>query len=160
MRLSAHGGVAPRKRDYTSIFMKINACIKPAQNAHILACMLRFFAVSRLAMNPDPHFLDRFKPDLITRKISGLVKWYLRILLAGSSMGSGFWVKKGSLFNIESAAGGFDVLRFNTGLKWNNHRIKCRKELFDGPANLTFSRILLRSYPPDPQQRAWFRRST
>ena len=94
MRLSAHGSVAPRKRDYTSIFMKINACIKPAQNAHILACMLRFFAVPRLAMNPDPHFLDRFKPNLIRRKISGVVKWYLRILLAGSSMGSRIWGKK------------------------------------------------------------------
>ena len=28
----------------------------PAQSAHILPCMLRFFAVPRLALNPDPHF--------------------------------------------------------------------------------------------------------
>jgi hypothetical protein len=27
-----------------------------AQNAHILPCMLRFFAVPRLALSPDPHF--------------------------------------------------------------------------------------------------------
>jgi hypothetical protein len=29
----------------------------PAQNAHILPCMLRFFAIPRLALNPDPLFL-------------------------------------------------------------------------------------------------------
>jgi hypothetical protein len=31
-------------------------CCGSAQNAHILSCMLRFFAEPRLALNPDPHF--------------------------------------------------------------------------------------------------------
>jgi hypothetical protein len=47
-RLSAHGCVAPLKRDFTSIFMNIKEFIGSAQNAHILSCMLRFFAEPRL----------------------------------------------------------------------------------------------------------------
>jgi 4-carboxymuconolactone decarboxylase len=33
-------------------------CCGPAQNAHILPCMLRFFATPRLALNPNPLFLS------------------------------------------------------------------------------------------------------
>jgi hypothetical protein len=56
MRLSVHGGVTPMNRDYTSIFMKIKECIKPIQNARILACMLHFRIGLRLALNPNPPF--------------------------------------------------------------------------------------------------------
>ena len=31
-------------------------CYGSARNAHILPCMLRFFAAPRLALEPDPHF--------------------------------------------------------------------------------------------------------
>jgi hypothetical protein len=41
MRLSAQGGVAPPKRDFTSIFMNIKEFIGPTQNAHILAVYAR-----------------------------------------------------------------------------------------------------------------------
>ncbi len=42
MHLTPKGCVIPRKRDYTSILMKIKECIKPIQNARILTCMLHF----------------------------------------------------------------------------------------------------------------------
>jgi hypothetical protein len=50
MRLSAQGGVTPPKRDFTSIFLNIKEFIGLVQNAHILACMLRFFTNPRLAL--------------------------------------------------------------------------------------------------------------
>jgi len=31
-------------------------CCRSARNAHILSCMLRFFAALRLALEPDPEF--------------------------------------------------------------------------------------------------------
>lgn len=56
MRLRIHGGVAQPKRDFTSIIMKtIKAFIGLSQNAHILACMRRFWTAPRLALNPVPH---------------------------------------------------------------------------------------------------------
>jgi hypothetical protein len=36
MRLSAHGCVAPPKRDFTSVFMDCKVFIGSAQNAHII----------------------------------------------------------------------------------------------------------------------------
>jgi hypothetical protein len=55
MRLSAHGSVATQSL-IQHLFLIFKGASQLAKNAHILTCMLRFFATLRLALSANPQF--------------------------------------------------------------------------------------------------------
>jgi len=52
-------GMAPIEPVFKKLSKTRWLCCRPAQNAHILSCMLRFFADLRLALRHSPNFLKQ-----------------------------------------------------------------------------------------------------